>query len=75
MASKRFQKVTVFKLFKTSLKIFKHYKLKPRFPIIKDNKTKDTGGVGNKPPLPHFGRSINPNFNPIWLKLISFNPH
>ena len=26
---------------KTSLKIFKHYKLKPSFSIIKDNKTKD----------------------------------
>ena len=46
---------------KTSLKIFKHYKLKPSFPIIKDNKT----GVRDKPPpCPHplnFGRSINPN--------------
>ena len=31
----------------TSLKIFKHYKLKPSFPImIKDNKKKDRAGVG-----------------------------
>ena len=44
---------------KTSLKIFKHYKLKPSFPIIKDNKTKDRAGVGDPPP--NFGRSINPN--------------
>ena len=29
---------------KTSLKIFKHYKLKPSFSIIKDEKEKDRGG-------------------------------
>ena len=47
----------------TSLKIFKHYKLKPSFPImIKDNKKKDRAGVGDKPPPPSFVRSINPNF-------------
>ena len=34
---------------KTSLKIFKHYKLKPSFPIIKDNKTKDMTGWGTSP--------------------------
>ena len=37
---------------KTSLNMFRHYKLKPSFPIIKDNKTKDRvgqGGVGDKP--------------------------
>ena len=47
---------------KTSLKIFKHYKLKPSFPIIKDNKTKDRAGVGDKPPPTSYARSINPNF-------------
>ena len=48
---------------KTSLKIFKHYKLKPSFPImIKDNKKKDRAGVGDNPPPPSFVRSINPNF-------------
>jgi hypothetical protein len=31
---------------KTSLKMFKHYKLKPSFPIIKDNKKKDRAGQG-----------------------------
>ena len=46
----------------TSLNMFKHYKLKPSFPIIKDNKTKDRAGVGDKPPPPSFVRSINPNF-------------
>ena len=45
---------------KTSLKIFKHYKLKPSFSIIKDNKILDMAGVGDKP---QFGRSINPNLN------------
>ena len=38
----------------TSLKIFKHYKLKPSFSIIKDEKDKDKVGVGDKPPLPKF---------------------
>ena len=38
-------------IYKTSLKIFKHYKLKPSFPImIKDNKTKGRAGVGEPPP-------------------------
>ena len=47
----------------TSLKIFKHYKLKPSFPIIiKYNKTKGRAGVGDKPPPPSFVRSINQNF-------------
>ena len=42
--------------------MFKHYKLKPIFPIIiNDNKTKDRAGVGDKPPPPSFVRSINPN--------------
>ena len=35
---------------KTSLKIFKHYKLKPSFSIVKDNKAKDRAGMGDKPP-------------------------
>ena len=42
------------RLLKTSLKIFKHYKLKPSFSIIKDNKAKDKVGVGDKPPPPKF---------------------
>ena len=51
-------------VFKTSLKIFKHYKLKPSFPIMfKDSKTKDRAGVGDKPPPPSFVRSINPNLS------------
>ena len=36
--------------FVKSLKIFKHYKLKPSFSRIKDNKAKDKVGVGDKPP-------------------------
>ena len=50
-------------LTKTSLKIFKHYMLKPSFSIIKDDKAKDRAGVGvgDKPPPPNYGRSINPN--------------
>ena len=36
----------------TSLKIFKHYKLKPSFSITKDNKAKDRArGGGTSPPL------------------------
>ena len=41
---------------KTSLKIFKHYKLKPSFSIIKDEK--DKVGVGDKPPPPSFNNLI-----------------
>ena len=45
---------------KTSLKIFKHYKLKPSFSIIKDDKAKDRAGVagGGQAPTPKF-RQIN----------------
>ena len=43
---------------KTSLKIFKHYKLKPSFSIIKDEKAKDKVGVGNKPLPPSFNNLI-----------------
>jgi hypothetical protein len=43
--------------FETSLKIFKHYKLKPSFSIIKDYKAKDRAGVGGAP-TPKF-RQIN----------------
>ena len=49
--------------FKTSLKIFKHYKLKPSFSIIKDEKEKDKVGVGDKPPPPSFNNLIK--FDPI----------
>ena len=42
----------------TSLKIFKHYKLKPSFSIIKDKV-----GVGDKPPPPSFNNLIK--FDPI----------
>ena len=45
---------------KTSLKIFKHYKLKPSFSIIKDEKAKDKVGLGDKPPPPSFN-----NFNQL----------
>ena len=46
---------------KTSLKIFKHYKLKPSFSLIKDEKTKDKK-VGVPPP-PSFNNLIK--FDPI----------
>ena len=43
---------------KTSLNMFKHYKLKPSFPIIKDNKEKDRAGQagvgGGQAPTPKF---------------------
>ena len=45
-----FSKQALLKLKKTSLKIFKHYKLKPSFSIIKDEKAKDKVGVGEKSP-------------------------
>jgi hypothetical protein len=50
---------------KTSLKIFKHYKLKPSFSIIKDEKAKakDKVGVGDKHPPPSFNNLIK--FDPI----------
>ena len=41
--------------------MFKHYKLKPSFPIIKDNKTEDRAGQGRgvgQAPYPKF-RQIN----------------
>ena len=47
----------------TSLKIFKHYKLKPSFSIIKDEKAKDKVEVGDKPPPPSFNKLIK--FDPI----------
>ena len=34
---------------KTSLNMFKYYKLKPSFSIIKDDKAKDRAGVGDNP--------------------------
>ena len=57
---------------KTSLKIFKHYKLKPSFSIIKDEKAKDKVGVGYKPPPPSFNKLIK--FGPILSSLIQFDP-
>ena len=48
----------------TSLKIFKHYKLKPSFSIIKDSKAKDKVRVGDKPP---------PQVSTIWSSLIQFD--
>ena len=50
-------------MIKTSLKIFKQYKLKPSFSIIKDNKAKDKVGVGDKPPPSSFNDLIK--FDPI----------
>ena len=38
----------------TSLKIFKHYKLKPSFSIIKDEMTKDKVRGGGQAPTPKF---------------------
>ena len=35
-------------------------KLKPSFSVIKDDKTKNRAGVGDKVPTPNYGRSINP---------------
>ena len=57
------------KLDKTSLKIFKHYKLKPSFSIIKDEKAKDKVGVGDKPPPPKFQQ-----FDQVWSNLFQFIP-
>ena len=57
----------------TSLKIFKHYKLKPSFSILKDNKAKDRAGVGDKPPPPNFDRSINPNLIQFLLALLFYS--
>ena len=56
----------------TSLKIFKHYKLKPRFSVIKDEKARAKVGVGDKPPPPSFNKLIK--FDPILSSLIQFNP-
>ena len=47
----------------TSLKMFKHYKLKPSFSIIKGEKAKDKVGVGDKQPHPSFDNLIK--FDPI----------
>ena len=47
---------------KTRLKIFKHYKLKPSFSLIKNE----------KPPPPSFNKLIK--FDPILSSLIQFNP-
>ena len=46
------------------MKIFKHYKLKPSFSIIKDNKAKDRAGFGGQAPTPKF-RQINQSPNLI----------
>ena len=56
----------------TSLKIFKHYKLKPSFSVIKDEKAKDKVGVGDKPPPPSFNNLIK--FDPILSSLSQFSP-
>ena len=59
------------------MKVFKHYKLKPNFSIVKDGKTKDRAGVGV-----NFGRSVNPNLTQflyfiqfyLFSDLIQFEP-
>ena len=60
----------------TSLKIFKHYKLKPSFWIVKDDKIKDKEGVEDKHPLPHpqilADQLILIWFDPIWSSLNQF---
>ena len=65
----------IIKLFlQTSLKIFKHYKLKPSFSIIKDEK--DKVGVGDKPPTTQVSTvwSSLSQFNPIWSSLCQIDP-
>ena len=52
------------------MKIFKHYKLKPSFSIIKINKTKDRAGVGDKP----HPQILADQLILIWYNLSSFNP-
>ena len=47
----------------TSLKIFKHYKLKPSCSIIKNENAKGKVGDGDKPPAPSFNNLIK--FDPI----------
>ena len=42
----------------TSLKIFKHYKLKPSFSIIKDEMTEDKDRGGGQAPTPSFNKLI-----------------
>ena len=59
------------KIKQTSLKIFKHYKLKPSFSIFKDEKAKDKVGVGDKPPPPSFNKLMK--FDPIWYNLIHYD--
>ena len=54
------------KLFETSLKIFKHYKLKPSFSIIKDEK--DKVGVGGQAPTQKFQQ-----FEQVWSNLFQFD--
>ena len=49
--------------------MFKHYKLKPSFSIIKDEKAKDKVGVGGKAPTQKFQQ-----FDQIWSNLIKFDP-
>ena len=49
---------------RTSLKIFKHYKLKPSFSIFKDEKAKDKVGA----PTPKFQQ-----FDQVWSNLIKFD--
>ena len=64
----------------TSLKIFKHYKLKPSFSIIKYEKAKDKVGVGNKPPPQSFNNLFKFHlvcliqFDQVWSNLIQFDP-
>ena len=38
-------------------------------PIIKDNKTKNMAGVGDKPPPPNFSRLINPNLIQLFISV------
>ena len=59
-------------LVKTFLKILKHYKLKPSFAVIKDEKEKDKVGVGDKPPRPPPPKFQQ--FDQVWFNLVQFNP-
>ena len=61
---------------KTSLKIFKHYKLKPSFSIIKDDKAKDFAPTDliNLIHLYLFWSNLNP-FDPAWSDLTKCDPN
>ena len=57
--------------------MFKHYKLKPSFPIITDNKTKDRAGVGDRGTSPHpqiLADQLIPNLIQFFFHPSQFDP-